>query len=219
MLEYTVRKPQVPTEKPPVLLALHGYGADDQDLLPIAEQLDPRFLIISLRAPIPLQGAGYAWYHLTQTESGLRPDDLSRHESEDEVAVSIAPIIEKEAGDIERVILMGFSQGAAIGYSLLTAYNLLNYGVRVLGSIHMSGYLPRDVLDPLSQKQFGGLPIFISHGEFDDLIPPMALTEAEELLSKQGANVTAKMYECGHGVLPETVLDIQAWVATFESQF
>src|SRR5438093_38525 len=135
MIEYTVRAPQIASEKPPVLIALHGYGADDVDLLPIAEQLDPRFLIISLRAPITLEGGGYAWYHLSQTAQGLIPDDLSRHESEDAIAHTMGPIIEKEGGDAGNVILMGFSQGAAIGYSLMTIYNLENYGVRVRASI------------------------------------------------------------------------------------
>jgi len=213
MIEYTIKKQQQASHKPPVLIALHGYGADDVDLLPIAEQLDPRFLIISLRAPIPLEGGGYAWYHLSQTAQGLIPDDLSRHESEDMIANSLKAIVEKEGGDAEHVFLMGFSQGAAIAYSLLTIYNLENYGVRVRGSVHMSGYLPRDILDALTNKQFGGFPFFISHGEYDDLIPPMALTEAEELLTSHGAKVRAKMYECGHGVLPETVNDIKLWLS------
>jgi phospholipase/carboxylesterase len=214
MIEYTVRTPQIPSEKPPVLVALHGYGADDVDLLPIAEQLDPRFLIISLRAPIALDGGGYAWYHLSQTAQGLIPDDLSRHESEDVIANSLKAIIEKEGGDTENIILMGFSQGSAIAYSLVTIYNLENYGVRVRASIHMSGYLPRDIIEPLSKKQFDGFPFFISHGEYDDLVPPMALTEAEGILTNDGAKVMAKMYQCGHGVLPETIDDIREWLST-----
>ena len=199
-------------KRPPVLIVLHGYGADECDLLSIAEEIAPNFLTISLRAPIPLAQGGYAWYHLTQTESGLHPDDLSRHESEDAVARNLSAIVDREGGDPNEVVLMGFSQGAAICYSLLITYQLQNYGITPRASINMSGYLPRDILHALDQKHFEGFPFFISHGEFDDLIPPMAMNEAEDLLSKHGAIVTTHLYGTGHGVIPETIADIADWM-------
>jgi len=198
--------------KPPVLIVLHGYGADECDLLSIAEAIAPNYLTISLRAPIALSQGGYAWYHLTQTESGLHPDDLSRHESEDAVARNLGPIIEREGGDTENVVFMGFSQGAAICYSLLATYQLENYGITPRASINMSGYLPRDILAAIEQKRWNGFPFFISHGEFDDLIPPMAMNEAEDLLSIRGAKVTTQLYGAGHGVLAETIEDIATWM-------
>jgi phospholipase/carboxylesterase len=198
--------------KPPVLVVLHGYGADECDLLSIAEAVAPNFLTISLRAPIALSQGGYAWYHLMQTASGLHPDDLSRHESEDAVARNLSSIIEREGGDTENVVFMGFSQGAAICYSLLVTYQLENYGITPRASINMSGYLPRDILGVIDQKHWEGFPFFISHGEFDDLIPPMAMNEAEDFLSVHGANVSARMYEAGHGVLPETIDDLAEWM-------
>ena len=211
---YCISRPPIESEKPPVLVVLHGYGADEHDLMPIAESVaaGSRFLIISVQAPIALP-PGYAWYHLEQTEMGIVPDDLSRHESEDLLAHSLRSIIEQEGGDPERVVLMGFSQGAAICYSLLTVYQLENYGLKVQAAIMMSGYLPRDILGPLSRKQFDGFPFFISHGEFDDLVPSMAMNEAETLLTQQGAHVTARMYAAGHRVLPETVSDITKWLS------
>ena len=59
------------------LILLHGYGADAQDLIPIAEQLGDSNLVISLQAPIPLGNGGYAWYYLAQTASGLIPGSSS----------------------------------------------------------------------------------------------------------------------------------------------
>jgi phospholipase/carboxylesterase len=212
VIEYVTRKPLTQNELPPVLVVLHGYGADENDLLPIADQLGPEFLIISLRAPIPLPQGGYAWYHLEQTPGGLIPDELSRHESEDAIVESLAAIIEREGGDPHDVVLMGFSQGAAMCYSMVTLFNFHNHGFSARCIIAMSGYLPRDILEALTQKHFAGFSFFISHGEFDDLIPPIALKEAEDLLSKHGAKVTANMYEAGHGVSPETVGDIVAWL-------
>jgi phospholipase/carboxylesterase len=212
---YCISSPSIKSEKCPVLIVLHGYGADERDLMPIAETIaeGPGLLIISLQAPIPLPQGGYAWYRLEQTDQGLIPDDLSRHESEDMLLHSLHSIIEQEGGDPEQIVFMGFSQGAAVCYSLLTVYQLGNYGLKAQAAITMSGYLPRDILGPLSKKQFSGFPFFISHGEFDDLVPAMALNEAETLLTQQGARVTARMYDVGHGVLPETVGDIAMWIS------
>ena len=210
-MNYIVRPPELPTENPTTLVVMHGYGADERDLVPIAEQLDPRLLIISLQAPIQLSNSGYAWYHLIQLESGLAPDDYSRHESEEMLIHELASIIKNEGGDPMNVVLMGFSQGAAMSYSLITTYNLAQYGLQVRAVILMSGYIPRDILPLISEKNFNGLPLFISHGEYDELIPWQAMPEAEKLLSKQGASITSKMYQTGHGVLPETVEDIKKW--------
>ncbi|HET6402884.1 MAG TPA: hypothetical protein VFH95_15985 [Candidatus Kapabacteria bacterium] len=226
-MHYVTRRPPPPNplllkegeinEKPPVLIVLHGYGTDENDLLPIAEQIGKGFLIISLQAPIERPNGGHAWYDLLQTPSGIIPDDITRHESEEEILRVLPGIVEREGGDAGRVVLMGFSQGAAVIYSLLAVYNLKNYGITPIASINLSGYLPRDILEALSEKRFDaiahdGFPFFISHGEFDELIPFQALGEAEKLLTQQGADVTARMYNCGHGVLPETVEDIISWM-------
>jgi len=199
-------------EKSPVLVVLHGYGTNEYDLLPIAEKIGAGFLIVSLQGPIERPNGGYAWYDLIQTPSGIHPDDLTRHESEELLVATLPGIVEREGGDPARVVLMGFSQGAALIYSLLAVYDLRNYGITPIASINMSGYLPRDILEALSEKRFDGFPFFISHGEQDELIPSQALTEAETLLIHQGADVTARMYDCGHGVLPETVEEIISWM-------
>jgi phospholipase/carboxylesterase len=199
-------------ELPPVLVVLHGYGTNEYDLLPIAEQIGGEFLIISLQAPIELHNGGHSWYDLLQTPSGIIPDDMTRHDSEEQLLASLPRIIESEGGDANRVVLLGFSQGSAVIFSLLAVYDLKNYGMTAIASINMSGYIPRDILEAISEKRFDGFPFFISHGEFDDLVPMQALAEAEKLLTKQGADVTAKMYQCGHGVLPETVGDIISWM-------
>jgi phospholipase/carboxylesterase len=227
-MQYLAIPPTQPTDNATTLVVLHGYGTNELDLVPIAEQLQPppgprletagEFLIISLRAPIELGssfgGGSNAWYHLVQLPSGLAPDDYSRHESEEMLVQELAKIITSEGGDPKNIILLGFSQGSAVIYSLLTTYNLEQYGLKVRAAIAMSGYIPRDVVEAVAEKDFAGLPMFLSHGEFDDLVPAQALSEAEALLTNANAAVTAKMYNCGHGVLPQTVEDIKAWLAT-----
>src|SRR6185312_5593739 len=64
---HRVRQPrQAGSGQPPALLLLHGRGANEDDLLPIAEELDPRLLVVSARAPLARFG-GYHWYDLVET--------------------------------------------------------------------------------------------------------------------------------------------------------
>lgn len=189
---------------------MHGYGADEYDLLPIGEQLEGNFNIISLQAPTTLDWGGYSWYHLSQTITGIRGDDASRIESEEKVVDFLRR--QKDEVKLSDVILMGFSQGAAMSYSLLANEAFHKLGLNLKAVIALSGYIPLDVRPKLSSRQFGGLPIFISHGLYDDLILPYALDSARELLEKQGANVTAKTYEVGHGLTEETITDINIWL-------
>jgi phospholipase/carboxylesterase len=198
--------------KPPVLVILHGYGADEHDLLVLADSVPPRFLVISLRAPIDLPWGGYAWYHLGQSPTGFVPDEPSRVASEQLLLSELAQIIEREGGEATDVILSGFSQGGAMAYSLVGADTLPKTGIQLRGLLVMSGYIPREIVDNIRNKRFDGLPVMITHGELDDLITVEALTEAAAILESGGAIVTATRYPCGHGLLPETIEDIQRWM-------
>ena len=61
-LEYLVRKPKTAISRPPLLIMLHGYGSNEQDLFSFAEELPEELLIISARAPLSLGFGSYAWY-------------------------------------------------------------------------------------------------------------------------------------------------------------
>ena len=212
-MNYTTKKPQRQTSSlPPVLVILHGYGADEFDLLPIASKLDPAFLAISIQAPIELDWGGYAWYHLEQTTTGLKSDSKSRIESEDLLIQSLPEIIKKEGGDPDQVYLMGFSQGSAMCYSLIGRHDFEKFGLKVCGVIIMSGYIPEDVIEPLRKKDLSSIPFFLSHGIHDDLIPPIAMKVANDILEKTGAKTFTKEYEIGHGLTEETVSDIRKWM-------
>ncbi len=218
-MNYTTHKPQNPsTSLPPVLIILHGYGADEFDLIPIAAKLDPQFLTISIQAPIKLGWSGYAWHHLEQTTSGLKSDNKSRIESEALLMESLPEIIKKEGGDPNQVYLMGFSQGSAMCYSLIGRHDFDKLGLKVRGVIIMSGYIPEDVIEPLRKKDLSSIPFFLSHGLHDDLIPPIAMKVAIDILEKTGAKTFAKDYEIGHGLTEETVSDIRKWIQTVVSR-
>jgi len=214
VLQYTVRKPHDLTNtKSPVLIVLHGYGADEHDLLPLAERLPGNFLIISIQAPLTLPWGGFAWYHLTQTANGtIRGDDFSRQKSEKLLTEVLPYFIRKEGGDPKNVTLMGFSQGAAMIYALLSRHDLTSLGITVQNAICLSGYIPKDC--SFKGKDYKGLKIFMSHGTLDELIPPIALGEAEGIMKQTGADVTIKSYPIGHGISDATIKEIVTWMSS-----
>ena len=63
-LFHKIREPKIPSEKAPLLIMLHGYGSNEEDLFAFAEELAGEFFIISVRAPLDLQPYGHAWYEI-----------------------------------------------------------------------------------------------------------------------------------------------------------
>lgn len=61
-LEYLIREPKVKTDKNPLILLLHGYGSNEQDLFSYASELPEEYYVIAARAPYDLQYGSYAWY-------------------------------------------------------------------------------------------------------------------------------------------------------------
>jgi phospholipase/carboxylesterase len=105
-------------EYPPTIVLLHGYGADEHDLLTVAQMISDEYQIISLRAPIALPWGGYAWYQIYQTPIGFRSDDKSRHQSYLMLSETIIELDSQYAIASKPFIVLGFSQGAVMSYSL-----------------------------------------------------------------------------------------------------
>ncbi|HYM19472.1 MAG TPA: dienelactone hydrolase family protein [Candidatus Kapabacteria bacterium] len=214
-LEYIVREPAAAeSELPLSIIVFHGYGANEHDLVPIASALSKSAKIISLRGPIELPWGGYAWYHLEQTPQGLRSDTASRLESEVIIIGSLPEIIRKERIDPSNIILMGFSQGTAMCYSLLSRNDFAAVGISLKAVVALSGYVPQDIITPLSKKDLHGLPVFISHGEFDEVIPFSALAESSKYLAEAQAVVTSRHYPIGHGINDEVLSDLKKWFSS-----
>ncbi len=214
-MHYVTRRPSEPSaDKAPTIIILHGYGADEQDLLSVASYFPKELQIISLQAPIQLDWGGYAWYNLEQTLQGLRADTTSRLQSESLLKQSLLEILNNQNADLNNIYLMGFSQGAAMCYGLIAENNFASQGIIIRALIALSGYIPREIISTLEAQTLGRLPVFISHGEYDELIPPIALDEAEKILTKAGATVTANIYEMGHAIDTDVIKDLQKWFAT-----
>jgi phospholipase/carboxylesterase len=214
-LHYLFRRTDQNTPPKATLIVMHGYGANEFDLLGIADYLQASLTVISFRAPIALDWGGHAWYHLSQSPMGeLIADDESRNESEEQLLRELPEILKETGTDSSDIYLMGFSQGAAMCYSLIGRHDLKGKGLDVKGVIALSGYIPHDVIDDFKSKQFKELPVFMAHGEVDTVIPARALNVAREALTAAGAEVEGKIYpQMPHGISDEVLTDLTAWLA------
>lgn len=206
-LEHVHVAPDAPTDGPaPAVFVLHGRGADEHDLLSIAEELPETYHIVSLRAPDRLQG-GYTWYELDLSGGGLhqsQPDAADFERSRRLVSESIDAAVDAYGLDADRVGLFGFSQGAITSLSLV-----LDDPDRYSWIVALHGYLPESHSD-LAPDGVADKPVFIAAGAADEIIPATRTEAAADRFEEIGAAVEYAVYDGGHGIGPaehETVIE------------
>lgn len=209
-LQYLVREPKVILEKNPVLVLLHGYGSNEEDLFSFATELPEEYYVISVRAPYDLQPYGHAWYAIYfDADENKFSDDEQAKTSRDAIANFIDSLCEKHPIDNKNVTLIGFSQGAILSYA-----TALSYPEKVNCVVALSGYLNEKVLaEGFQNKAIANLKFFISHGSVDQVIPVDWARKAKPFLENLGLEVTYKEYPVGHGVAPQNFFDFKNWLS------
>ncbi|MGX7668576.1 alpha/beta hydrolase [Flavobacterium pedocola] len=208
-LYHLVREPKVKLDKNPLLLLLHGYGSNEEDLFSFASELPEEYYVISARAPYSLPPYGNAWYaiHFDADENKFSDNDQAR-ESRDLIAGFIDELIENYPIDPEKVTLIGFSQGSILSYA-----TALSYPEKVQRVVALSGYLNLDIIDEnFRNKAISKLKFFISHGSVDQVIPVDWARKAPEFLKELGLEAVYKEYPVGHGVAPQNFYDFKNWL-------
>ena len=208
-LHYLVREPKNIQAQNPLLLLLHGYGSNEEDLFSFASELPEEYYVISVRAPYNLQPYGHAWYaiHFDADENKFS-DDIQAQQSRDLIASSIDEVLEKYPIVKEQVTLIGFSQGSILSYA-----TALSYPEKISRVVALSGYLNENILVTEYQKKANQhLQFYISHGTVDQVIPVDWARKAKPFLENLGFSVTYKEYPIGHGVSPQNFYDFKNWL-------
>jgi len=192
----------------PAVVVLHGRGADEEDLLPVARRLPGDRHVVSLRAPDRLTG-GYTWYELDLSDGGLpdsQPDPEDFRRSLDLVAESLDAAVGAFGLDSDRIGLLGFSQGAIT--SLAT---LLERPGRIAWVAAHHGYLPESHADA-APDGIAGKPVFVAAGEADEVIPAARAEAAADRLREVGAAVTFETFPAGHGIGGDELAAVSAFL-------
>jgi phospholipase/carboxylesterase len=195
------------------IIWLHGLGADGHDFLPVAETLDlpdVRFIFPHApQRPVTING-GYimrAWYDLFGLEIDSRQDETGICASQAAIEALIAS--EQQRGIAPgRIILAGFSQGGAI--ALHTA---LRQPQRLGGVIALSSLLPlKQNLAPEMHAASHNVPIFMAHGNFDNVISIVVSRASADLLKLHGYKVSWHEYAMPHTLCAEEIVDIRGFL-------
>jgi phospholipase/carboxylesterase len=208
--EYQIREPKIKLDKNPLLLLLHGYGSNEEDLFSFATELPEEYYVISARAPYDLQYGSYAWYAINfDANQNKFSDNDQAIQSRDTIVAFIDELTANYPIDAENVSLLGFSQGCIL--SLAVA---LSYPQKVQKVIGLSGYLNEDILkENYQNNDFSKLKIFTSHGTVDQVIPVSWAKKTQPFLATIGIQSVYKEYPIGHGISPQVFYDFKNWLA------
>ncbi len=203
--DWTLRYHEPEGEGPhPVIWLFHGWMGDEDSMWIFASLLPNHFLILAPRAPIASENHGYTWY----------PE---RQERWPTVGVFL-PAIEKlfdlmenwplsaPWADFERFRLAGFSQGAALAYAFT-----LTYPKKVQAVAGLAGFLPKGVEAYAGNPAYGGLPVYVSHGTKDKMVPIEKAREAAQFFHDAGAEVTFCESDVGHKLSKDCFKGLEAF--------
>jgi phospholipase/carboxylesterase len=204
-LAYRTRPPAGEPEG--LLVLFHGRGADEHDLFPVLDLLDPeqRLLGVTPRGPLSLPPGGAHWYAL----GGLGTPDPGTFLPTYELASRWLDDLAAETGiPPERTVLGGFSQGAVMTYAL----GLGKGRPRPAALLALSGFVPTvpgfelDLTPPLP-------PVAIGHGTHDPIIGVEWGRRAKAFFEEAEADLIYREYPLPHAIEPRFLVELRPWLA------
>ena len=204
-LSYLVREPQNITPETPLLILLHGYGSNEQDLFSFVPTLPEDWLVVSFRAPLNSQYEGYSWYDIDLMNTENRIDVPQAKASLEGLLQNIMKITNHYGLTENETHLCGFSQGGILAYALALQNPLLFSKVACM-SAYPEEKLMEDIIK--DKKKLQHLRFFISHGTDDAVIPLEWGRKAADLLYDLSCYFTFREYMNGHGVNQKNYMDL-----------
>jgi phospholipase/carboxylesterase len=204
-LEYRLRPSAAEPEG--LLVLFHGRGADEHDLFPLFDVLDPerRLLGVAPRGLLSLPPGGAHWYALWQIGY---PDPATFRSTFELVSAWLDDLVAEHGIPPERTALGGFSQGAVMTYAL----GLGEGRAKPAALLAFSGFVP--TVKGFELDLEAPLPRFaIGHGVYDDVIGVEWGRRARDLLVEAGADVLYREYPLPHAIDPGLLAELRPWLA------
>lgn len=184
----------------PLVVLLHGRGSNEHDIIALADHLPNGLTYAAVRAPIG-EGGGYAWF----ANRGIgRPVA----ESLAETMAWFRTWLDDVSPRGRPVVLVGFSGGAAFAGGLI-----LDDPDRYQGAAILYGTLPFDAGVPTTPGRLDGLPVLVTHGDTDTVIPRELLERTWTYLHGDAASDTTGVRDPGgHGLSAAVVAELSRWL-------
>lgn len=208
-IKYLIQEPKIKKEKNPLILLLHGYGSNEEDLFSFAPELPEEYYIVSAQAPYPVPPYGYAWYAIHfDADANKFSDDQQAIESRDLIVQFIDELVQTYPIDATNINLVGFSQGAILSYAIA-----LSYPDKINKVVALSGYFNAALMkEGFEQYDFSQLRVFASHGTVDQVIPVDWARKTAPILDTLQIQHQYKEYPVGHGVHPLNFADFKRFL-------
>ncbi len=208
-LEYELSTPQNGTpEAHPLLIVLHGRGSNAANSMQWASQLGNDWLVVTAQGPYKMAEDKYQWYPLELRGSERIYEYAAVQESKQHVVQLINSLCKKHSIQKDKIVLMGFSQGAFMASVLALEEPELFAAIGIL-----SGGIPVEAkkgksLDP----KWKNLDLFISHGRQDAVLDYNAAQTDANFLAELDIKVTARWYDSGHTISGQNFQDLYGWL-------
>jgi len=186
-----------------LVVFLHGYGANAQDLLGLADPLAPHMpdtVFVAPDAPEQCAGSpmGYQWFPIPWIDGSSEEDSAAGMErAVGDLNAYLDTVMQEEGISADKTVLFGFSQG-----TMMALYVAPRRSEAVAGVVGFSGRLmsPELLEDEAEVKS----PVLLVHGDQDDVVPPASLPEAADALTAAGFEVYAHVMKgTAHGIAPD----------------
>jgi len=205
-LHYIIKEPKNITPETPLLVLLHGYGSNEEDLFSFVPDLPEEWLVASFRAPLSTPYGGFCWYEIDFANSGKFISNLSQAQNSIKLILNeITSIRQKYNLADGRIHLCGFSQGGILSYALALGYPQLFKKTACLSAYPEEGLLQNISTD---KNQLHQLLFFVSHGTEDAVVPIEWGRKGRELLYDLGLFFSFREYPSGHGINPKNYQDL-----------
>ena len=191
-------------EKSPLIVLLHGYGSNEKDLFSFKEYLPKDATVVSFRAPLKLFEDMYAWYQIYFENNVKSFDEKSAQLSNNLIVDKIKEIAKLYKCDYKRITLIGFSQGAILGFAVALMSNNL-----IKNLVALSGYVEEKIID---FRSISSPNIYISHGINDDVIPHLDSKKTLQILNKSKIKYDYYKFNQGHGVNMDNLNSFLKWI-------
>jgi predicted esterase len=191
----------IPGKLPVTVLLLHGSGGDENDLLPISRALAPGAAVLSPRGSVTQHGA-YRFFAFPGPD-GFDPEEVRQRVGE--LVEWLKRMTAQHNLEPSRLYALGYSNGAN-----MAAATMLLYPEALAGACLLRA---RAVIQPATQPNLNGVPVLISAGQTDQLIPASSAESLSEILTIAGAHVDLAIQNAGHELTPADFSLAKQWFA------
>jgi phospholipase/carboxylesterase len=194
-------------KNPPLLVLLHGEGGNEKELLDLFQEVDDRFVIVSLRAPFIQLENKYLWYSTSRSNDNYIANPAQLEYSRLHIISDVQRLIAKHSCDQNQVYYFGFGQGGVMAIDILLTVPDRVAGVAVLNS----HFLPELRASMPPGEKIANKSILICHGKYNQIIPIEMGRKLKYELSTLPVVVDYQEFEIGHFYSKECNTYIKDW--------